>query len=508
VKPARAGFFFIKYILSMKHGVYIGIGGFMAGVLWRSLFDIGISLSAFVVLMGGIIFLLSRILNGRPHILSVSVFIVCAGLGMLRFDITDLHQGSAFFEAHVGEHIVAEGVIVDEPDRRDNNTHYTVRTDSLFEDSVSEKMLLIADSYPAFHYGDRISFQGMLKKPEGFTTDDKRYFDYAGYLSKDGIFYESIFPTLTLISSGHGNFIKRNLFAVKNAFLSRVKRSIPEPQASLLGGLVVGAKQSLGEKLQADFRTTGIIHIVVLSGYNITIVADAIMRSFAFLPRAFSLSFGAGAIVLFALLTGASATIVRASIMALLVILARATGRTYDITRALFIAGFLMVLHNPKILLFDTSFQLSFLATLGLLWLAPLIEKKVQFVTSRLQLREVIVATIATQIFVLPLLLFKMGELSLVSIPVNLLILITVPATMLLGFLTGVFGFVSTILALPFSYLAYFLLSYQLKVVDIFSNFPFASVHIQYFPLWLMCVFYIIYGAVLWRFYFQNTAQH
>jgi competence protein ComEC len=489
----------------MKYGIYSGIGGFMAGVLWRSLFDFGFSLSVFIVGLGIGIALLSRVLAKAARVLSIGVFILFVGLGMLRFDIADLHQGSALFEQHLGQRVLAEGIIVDEPDRRDNNTHYTVLVDTLLSDSVSEKVLLIADSYPEFHYGDRVSFEGVLKKPEGFTTDGERYFDYAGYLSKDGIFYESIFPTLTFISSGHGNIIKRNLFALKNAFLSRVKETIPEPQASLLGGLVVGAKQSLGEKLQADFRTTGIIHIVVLSGYNITIVADAILRVFSFLPKIASLSLGAGAIVLFALLTGASATIVRASIMALLVILARATGRTYDITRALFIAGFFMVLHNPKILFYDTSFQLSFLATLGLLWLAPLIEQKIVFVSEKFQLREVVTATIATQIFVLPLLLYKIGDFSLVSIPVNLLILITVPLTMLLGFLSGVMGFISTVLAFPFAYLSYLLLSYQLTVVEWFSNIPFASMHISHFPLWLMCALYIVYAVTLWRLYTRKS---
>lgn len=487
----------------MKYGIYIYlcIGGFMAGVLWRSLFDFGFSFSFLTVLVGGGIFLLSKALARSRQVLLVGLFIVCAGLGMLRFDIADLHQGSAIVEAVVNKGVVAEGVVIDEPDRRDKNTNYRIHIDTIGGVSVSEKVLVIADLYPQFNYGDRVVVNGVIDKPKGFVSDNNKYFDYPAFLSKDDIFYQMFFPRLELISSGHGNVIKRNLFVMKNAFISRVKRVIPDPQASLLGGLVVGAKQSLGEKLQDDFRTTGIIHIVVLSGYNITIVADAMMRMFAFLPKMFALSFGAGAIVLFAVMTGASATIVRASIMALLVILARATGRTYDITRALFVAGLFMVLHNPKILFYDASFQLSFLATLGLLWLAPLLEQKVLFITSRFQFREVVTATIATQIFVLPLLLFKMGELSLVSLPVNLLVLITVPATMLLGFLTGMFGFVSTILALPFAYLSYFLLSYQLKVVDIFSNFPFASIHIQYFPLWLMCALYIGYAIVLWRLY-------
>ena len=183
------------------------------------------------------------------------------------------------------------------------------------------------------------------------------------------------YPSVELIESGHGNIIKRGLFSFKRTFLEKVGKVIPDPQVSLLGGLVVGAKQSLGEKLQEDFRKTGIIHIVVLSGYNVTIVAEAIMRFFSFLPFLFGISVGVIAIIFFAIMTGGSATIIRASLMAILVLLARATGRTQTITRALFIAGFLMLIHNPKILVFDSSFQLSFTATIALIYLAPKIEK-------------------------------------------------------------------------------------------------------------------------------------
>jgi len=291
------------------------------------------------------------------------------------------------------------------------------------------------------------------------------------------------------------------LFAVKRAFLERVSRSIPEPHASLLGGLVVGAKRSLGSELLDDFRTTGIIHIVVLSGYNISIVADAIMRTFSFLPRIAGMWLGGLSIVLFAVMTGAGATIVRASIMALLVIMARATGRMHDITIALFLAGFLMLAHNPKILAFDPSFQLSFLATLGLIYGVPLIEKYFHLTPTGSKLREFAMATVATQIFVLPLLLFMTGEFSLVALPVNLLILAFIPATMLLGFLAGAAGFLSITLAVPFAMISYALLAYELSVVEFFSSLPFASASVPSFPVWLLLGWYILYGVIIFMFF-------
>jgi len=194
-----------------------------------------------------------------------------------------------------------------------------------------------------------------------------------------------------------------------------------------------------------------------------------------------------------------TATVVRASFMALLVLLARATGRTYAITRALFIAGFFMILHNPKILVFDSSFQLSFTATIGLIYVAPKIEQYFKLVPTRWQLREFATATVATQLLVLPMILYKMGDLSLVALPVNLLILASIPITMLFGFLTGIIGFMSTFLSLPFAFVTYALLTYQLKVVDLFASLPFASLHVNSFPLWGALLLYALYGLLIWK---------
>ena len=482
----------------MKHIPYIFIVAFGLGVLWRSFFDLGFYFSLFVLLLAAILLGIAALSRHNKSII-VSVILLGAGLGVLRFDVADLNKGNALLDAQIDTHIEATGVVIDEPDIRERNTKLTVLLEDVNGEVVNDKVLIHGATHPQFKYGDRISINGELLKPSGFVADDGDYFAYDKFLGKDDIYYQMVFPDMKFLSSGHGSFIRRNLFALKNTFLESVEKVVPDPQASLLGGLVVGAKQSLGEELQDDFRATGIIHIVVLSGYNVTIVADALMKTFSFLPRAFGLSLGAGSIVLFALMTGASATIVRASIMAILVILAKHTGRTYAITRALFLAGFVMIIHNPKILVFDSSFQLSFMATLGLIYLAPKIERYFKLVPSKFQFREFAIATVSTQIFVLPLLLYKMGELSLVALPVNLLVLVVVPITMLFGFLAGVVGLLSTDLSLPFAFISYGLLTYQLTVVDFFARPPFASVQIDNFPLMAVLIMYTFYAFLIWK---------
>jgi len=484
--------------------------GFTVGVALRSFFDFGLAFTGFVFFLS-LTLLLFWFLRSHKGVLLVSFAVLAVALGILRFDVANMKQGDTTLDGLVDEIIKVEGIIIDEPDERENNAGLVVELKTIFlkEESldIQSRARITADLYPKWKYGDRVILLGKLTKPKNFANEETgKEFDYVSYLWKDGIFYQMFYPEVEFVASGEGNIIKENLFSFKNDFLKSVSMVIPEPHASLLGGLVVGAKQSLGEKLLDDFRATGIIHIVVLSGYNVTIVAEALMRFFSFLPRVTSLWVGAGSIVLFAIMTGAGATIVRASIMALLVILARATGRTSEIIRALFIAGFLMVLFNPKILIFDISFQLSFLATLGLILFPPILERYFKFVPSHFQLREFALATIATQIFVLPLLLYKIGQLSLVALPVNLLVLMFVPLTMLFGFLTGVVGFLSVTLSIPFAFLTYGLLAYELKVVELFSSLPFASIQIDSFPLWLMLGMYAVYAWVIYKF--GDNANH
>lgn len=422
----------------------------------------------------------------------VFITFLALGLGFFYFGWRDIQSREVIpvFQDKVGEKIVLSGFIDDEPDERENYTRL------IFKDSGEVKILLYAFRYPEFRYGDTVEISGILGKPKNFDSE----FDWTAYLAKDDIFFEMFYPKIEYVSSGHGSWLKRQLFGVKEKFLESISRHIPEPHASLLGGLTVGARRSMPEKLQEDFRKTGIIHIVVLSGYNVTIVADFIIRVFRFLPYSFGVGLGILGIVFFALMTGASATVVRAAIMAILVIVARATGRIYQITLALFMAGFFMILQNPKILRFDSSFQLSFLATLALIYVVPVIEPRLKIFPKKWKIRELAATTIGTQIFVLPLLLYKMGLFSVISLPVNLLVLIFIPATMFFGFLTAGLGFLWGGLAIPVSWLTYGLLEYQLKVVDFFADLPFSSFTIPIFPIWLMVIAYVVYGFLIYKY--------
>jgi competence protein ComEC len=490
--------------MSNDNVFYVLVSGFVLGIFLSSFFKMGFSFFLFFLILAGLIFIYGKYFSqSKTVIILMAIFIFSFGLGILRYEIKENQTRNNIIPDLVGEKIILIGLVSSEPSIKDQSVQLVV-SDGLVsvsnkEIKISEKVLVSVGLFPKFKYGDQIQVQGKLERPKNFLTNTSRDFAYTDFLAKDDIFYQINFAQAEIISANQGSVLKRQLFTFKNTFVERINKVIKEPESSLLAGLLLGAKNSLGEDLQTDFRRAGVSHIIALSGYNITIVAESIILVFSFLPNFFSLSFGVLGIIFFAIMTGGSATVVRASIMALLVLLAKSTSRKYEIVRALLLAGIFMLIQNPKILVFDISFQLSFLATIALIFVSPLLEKKTIFITKKYHLRELIVATVSTQIFVLPFLFYKIGLLSVFALFTNILILPVIPLIMFLGFLTGVFCFTLPILAIPIAFVCSLLLAYVLKVIYFFSHLPFSSITIKSFPVTLMVIIYGIILVVIYR---------
>jgi competence protein ComEC len=395
------------------------------------------------------------------------------------------------------------GQIVAEPDRREFNQKIILQPENL-----KEKILISASLSKNLEYGDKISIKGKLKKPENFESEQGIEFDYINFLQKEEIFYQMSFAQIEIIESRNSFFKK--LFWLKTIFMSSINKIVPSPEAELVGGILLGLKSSLGKELEIDFRRVGLIHIVVLSGYNITIIAVAILAILFFLPINFRLATGMVAIGLFAVLVGGGATVIRACIMSIIAILAKLFHQNYDVNKALFLAGFIMIFINPDILVYDPSFQLSFLATFGLINFSEKIKNFLKIMPEKFGLKEIVVATIATQIAVFPLLAKMMGEISVVSLIVNVIVLPTIPLAMLLGFLTGIFGlinhfteninFISEIIffiTIFFGFLTKIILGYVIFITEFFSQISFATINLPKIS-WLQIV--LIYCLIIASF--------
>ncbi len=409
------------------------------------------------------------------------------------------------FRAYEGAQVYDDGVsvrtygyVASEPDVRDDDVVLVL---TLGSGTSTLRARVNVPPFPAYRYGDRVLVEGILRKPQPFETEEGRVFRFDRYLLKEDVQYLLHDATIARTAGDGGSAVTARLLELKDAWLRAIARTVPEPEASLAGGVVVGAKRSLGEEWLEAFRATGVIHIVVLSGYNLTLVANSIIRLCGFLPRGVAFFSGTLGVCAFALMTGGGATVVRASIMAIVGMLAVYLVRTQTLVRMLALAAVCMVWWNPFVLAFDSGFQLSFVATLGLVLGAPLISRSLTYVPEAFQLREIAAATIATQCAVLPLLLFHIGSVSIIAPIVNMLVLPLVPAAMLVAFIAGLCGIVSPILAAPVSWVATHILGYVFFVVMIAHSIPYATIDLPPVEPWVPALLYAALGATVWRMY-------
>lgn len=403
--------------------------------------------------------------------------------------------------------VEVKGYVSDEPLTKDFTKTFTLMVEEIDNEKVDINIKIQTDRYVDYEYGEFLKLNGKLSAPFNFSSNGARTFDYINFLLKDGIYFEMKKPKIEVLSYEGGNFITKNLFKIKQVFLKNLKKTLGEPHAALAGGLVVGEKSALGKDLTDDFRKAGLIHIVVLSGYNITIVADSIRRLLSFLPRNIGIVLGGLGIIAFGILVGGGATVVRSCVMAVIALFGTLVRKDYNVGKALFVAAAFMLIQNPLILFYDPSFQLSFLATLGLILLSPPIEKHLGFITEKLGIRGLVASTLATQIFVSPYILYMMGQLSIIGIVVNILVLPIIPATMLFVTLTGLIGFVSENISQVFAWITHLMLSYELFMVKFFASLPFASIEIPKFSFWIVLGFYGSYFVLFYKNFYRDFAK-
>jgi len=450
------------------------IGGVFLCSIYPALYakdNLFFSLEGGILVFGFFILISALFKKDNPDFKNKIIFGICIlvlAFGVWRSGEAFSYRGQpAIKNFDAAEKIIFSGKIVGEPDRRSGSSQYILESEAL------GRVLIRTNLYPEYFYGDRLRLDGKIEKPENFSG-----FDYQNYLAKDNIFLISQYPGITLINRPANKDFYGHLLNIKKTFVDTINKIIFEPQASFLTALLVGAKRTLPPDLVDAFNRTGTSHIVAISGYNISIVSVMLLNflSYLLLPRQLIFWLVGIGLALFTLIAGAGASVVRAAIMGGLLILARREGRFYQITNAIIFAGAAMLFFNPYLLRYDAGFQLSFLATLGLVYLAPRFNKWFSRLPNFLSFRTNLAATLSAQIMTLPVILFSFGRFSLIAILANVLILPAIPSTMFFGFLAGLTSFVSLKIAEIFVLPAWFLLSYQIWVVKVLSLLPWASI--------------------------------
>ena len=455
---------------------FIWLLGFLGGVFYQSFWSLDLFLFWLILALS-----LGLFLTGYKdrNILAWSLLGVffLLGVGRVELELQKIKQIK-----NPEKEIYEIVKIIKEPEKKEFYQNLIVIT------GAEKKVLVRADLFRQFSYGDKIELRCQPELVENSSDG----FDYKMYLGKDEIYYLCKKAQIGVVLGNEGGFygfILRNRIKLED----KINQIIPEPEASLANGLIFGGNRLSKEK-QEVFSKTGMTHIVAVSGYNVTIIAQYLMLGGIFLGlwrrQAFYLAFGG--IVLFVAMIGFPSSAVRAGVMGLLILWAIKNGRLANADNAVLLAGSAMLLINPLLLRWDIGFQLSFLATIGLIKLAPFWESYLVGKYKLLGLSEIVLMTISAQIFVLPIIIYNFHALSLISILANVLVLPIVPLTMLLVLLTMFFGFIFYPLGLLFGWMGYFLLKYEISIIGYLASFKWATVEVGGFSQAEVTIWYLI----------------
>ena len=480
---------------------------FIAGILLAS--RVKHSVRAWLLLSAGmlLVFILLRIFKYLhlpiPRlVLFAPILLVAFFLGAARYQssnpLVDDHYISWYSDREYELEITAS--LTDPPDERDTytNLRLEVISQEIGDKTLPVHGLILARILPGetYHYGDLVRLRGHLKTPpnnEGFSYQD--------YLAHQGILAYMPDASVTRLSFFSGNPLFKLVYSFRDHAIAHLYQVFPDPEASLLVGILLGDDNGLSASLQQAYKNTGTAHIIAISGFNITIIASLFIFLFS---RLLGSRRGAVAavlgIVLYTLLVGATPSVLRAAIMGGLAILASQTGRRQNGLNSLAGTAGVMALINPNTL-WEVGFQLSVGATLGLvLYAQPLQDWLTRLLARRMPLEKaqrisvpvstLMLFTLAAQLTTLPIMAFQFGRISLVSVIANPFVLPVQPALMVLSGLALLLSFIYLPLGRVAAWIAWPFSAYTDRAVEFFNRLPHGVVVLGEFSLLFVVLFY------------------
>lgn len=338
---------------------------------------------------------------------------------------------------------------------------------------------------PMVYRGDRVEVSGKL------------------YLTRGSKQAGISFAKISVVQQGDDVFA-----SARRSFAAGMLSAVPEPAASLGLGLLIGQRSTLPKDVLDAMTTVGLIHIVAVSGYNVTILARGVQRLRIFRSKFQKLALALALVTGFIIITGFSASVVRAAMVSYLSLIAWYYGRSFKPVLLLLLVAAITGLVNPIYVWSDIGWYLSFLAFFGVLVMAPLLGRKILGAGyEKKSLSMIVVESFSAQILTLPLIMLIFGRVSIISLPANLLVVPLIPFAMLFSAVAGLAGLLMPVFAGWFAWPANLLLTYILDIARLSAQAPYANVG-RSLNISMALVFYaliILFVILLHKHY--KTAQ-
>ncbi len=407
------------------------------------------------------------------------------------------HYNSQGFEFKNHQKYTYRGVIISPPDTRIDHQKIKVQVNKLLnpvQKKVSGNVLVKTQLYPPYQYGDQVEITSFLIQPEPIEN-----FKYDKYLAKDKIYSLGYGAQVKLIKRQQANIILQEIYNLRQNISEQINKIWPEPSAGLINSLLLGYKRTLSQNIKEEFRQAGVAHIIVISGLHITLITILISKLLYFLKinRKKQLNIIFLILLIFAILSGLSASTIRASLMGLLVLFSQNIGRHIQKHLILVYTASIILFFNPLLLFYDLGFQLSFLATIGLIYLSPIFQKLFNFLPKILSIQSTFVSSFSAITITLPLTIYQFKTISTLAPIANLLILPLVPMIMLWGFISILISYLFFPLAKYLGFIVYCLNKLLFLIIHIISKIKFSSLTINNFSLTSLLIFYLIILIIL-----------
>jgi competence protein ComEC len=437
--------------MSLPYGLFSGIGWLLVGIV-----------------------LLAPLANVRQAWILLIVVISGAFVGLWRGGVGQI--GLDQYDNLIGQQVIVHGVISEDPDvDKRGQTVLRVSGISVQGRELPGNVWVVTPKNDVLRRSDAVTVSG--KMTEGFGA-------FAGAMYRAEIVnVERALPGNVAVN-------------VRDWFAERVRAHVPVPEVDLGLGYLLGLRRALPTDLAEALKIAGLTHVIVASGYNLTILVRLSRRLFVRISKYLSMLSSVGMILAFMAVTGLSPSMSRAGLVAGLSLAAWYYGRTVHPFVLLPFSAAITLLINPQFGWNDLGWQLSFAAFAGVIILAPLLQRYFFGDKEPGTIRQVVGETFSAQIFTLPLLVMAFGVVSNVALLANVLILPLVPLAMLLVFLAGIFATVpllGALIAAPTTWL----LSYMVWVAEWLAGQSWAQMEVS-ITWWMVVLAYIVLSLAVW----------